>query len=100
MLEQAARLTEIPGGFRLRLQSTGTPNVPVTVEIGLREGSAIETGAETTLVRRGSSSVKIVHGPNEHKYFHVRGAETPLPGPKVYVTGYTPFDRTIEITVA
>ena len=99
-LEQTARVTEIPGGFRLRLQSTGTTNVPLTVEIGLREGSVIEAGAETTLVRRGANSIRIVHGPNEHKYFQVRGAETPLPGPKVYVTGYAPFDRTIEITAA
>ncbi len=97
-LEQSADIQEIRGGFRLALKAHGTPNVPLTVEIGAREGSTIETkGPGESIIRRGRSMARITHGPGEHKYFNVRGAEAPLPGPKLYVTGYTPFERTVEI---
>ena len=32
----------------------------------------------------------------EHSYTQVRGAEPKLAGPSVYMTGLTPFDRTID----
>jgi len=38
---QTATVTETPGGFRLRLEASGTDGVPVAVEIGLREGGRL-----------------------------------------------------------
>ena len=41
-LEQMATVTEQKSGFELRLQSNGTPGVPLAVEISLREGGKLE----------------------------------------------------------
>ncbi len=41
-LEQTATVAEHRTGFELRLQSNGTPGVPVAVEISLREGGELQ----------------------------------------------------------
>jgi hypothetical protein len=41
-LEQKATIAETSKGFRLRLQSAGTGDVPIAVEINFREGGQIE----------------------------------------------------------
>lgn len=113
--EQKATLTETSKGFALRLQATGTPGVPVSIEINLREGGTLEncralerksaTGENHTmwilekgdaLYRAGDSRMRIGPGHAEHSYVEMRGAEAKLPGPTLYLTGMTPFDHTIE----
>ena len=108
-LHQSAFVTETSKGFKLRIRATGTDNVPLAVEINLREGGTLEgvmpvPGVNDAYVlssasgsyRAGSDVIRFGPGLSEHMYTQVRGAEPKLAGPSVYLTGYTPFDRTIE----
>jgi hypothetical protein len=47
-------------------------------------------------IRHGSHEIRFGPGRGEHKYTQVRGAETKMPGASVYITGFTPFDHTLE----
>jgi hypothetical protein len=97
-LEQSAEIQEIKDGFRLNLKSTGTPHIPLTIEIGLREGSTIHRNSPTsTTIRRGKNAIHITHAPEQHKYYQVRGAQPALPGPNLHITGYTPYTTSVEI---
>jgi hypothetical protein len=108
-LQQSVTVTEVPKGFRLRLQSTGTNDVPLAVEINFREGGQLEGVTPAHKVpdgwlfssgratyRVGSDAIRFGPGFAEHSYTQVRGAEPKLAGPSVYITGLTPFDRTID----
>jgi hypothetical protein len=106
-LRQSATIAEIPGGFRLRIQSSGTDGVPLAIEIGLRDGGTLR-GCEKLaggqwLLRNGEAEYecegyRIRFGPGiaSHTYVQVRGAEAKLPCTSVYLTGQTAFDHTIE----
>ena len=109
-LEQSAEISEAPAGFRIRIRAEGTPGVPVAVEIGLRDGGILQgaravkaspgawvlPGGTGAVYRAGSSQIRFGPGAAAHEYVQVRGAEPPLPGERVYITGYTPFDRTLR----
>ncbi len=107
-LAQSARINLTPNGVRVRIRVEGTPNVPVAVEIGLREGGKLEGCGEAggawilaegfATYRAGSDVVRFGPGIREHSYTQVRGAAPPLPGVRVYLCGYAPFDREIEIS--
>jgi hypothetical protein len=108
-LEHSAEVTEVKGGFRLRVQSRGTDGVPLAVEISLRAGGQLE-GCQpapdvtdgwllergSALYRVGPRAIRFGPGVAPHRYTQVRGAEPKLPGPSVYLTGFTPFDHTIS----
>jgi hypothetical protein len=109
-IEYHAELKELPGGFRLRVSAKGTRDLPVTIEIGLHtdgelsgceaaldvtDGYLLPTGKEATL-RVGSDQIRFGPGRADHQYTQVRGAEAKLPGRSVYLTGYAPFDHTME----
>jgi hypothetical protein len=106
-----ATLTEAAGGFRLRLRAGGTDDVPVAVEVNLREGGKLEGCTPAPQVedgwilasgfatyRAGADAVRFGPGKAETTYTQVRGALPKLSGPSVYLTGYTPFDHTLEFT--
>ncbi len=108
-LEQSATVTERKGGFDLRLESKGTPGVPVAVEISLREGGTLEgcraaPHADSAFLlekgfaayRMGADSIRFGPGDAPHLLTQLRGADPKLPGTSVYITGYTPFDRTVR----
>jgi hypothetical protein len=107
-LEQSAVITEIDRGFQVRVQAQGTDGVPLAIEIGFRAGGQLEgcdpiPGTPDSFLLAGGMGVyraakgRIRFGPGAapHKYVQVRGAEPKLPGQSVYITGYTPFDRTL-----
>jgi len=113
-LEQSATLKEKAGGFELRIQASGnsggTPiGVPLAVEISLREGGKLEgcrpaphlDGAwvlqqdYATYTVEGKT-LRFGPGAAPHLLAQLRGAEAKLPGVGVYLTGYTPFDKTIS----
>jgi hypothetical protein len=105
-----AEITETKNGFRLRIRVDGTRDVPVAVEINLAGDGRLEgcekaprtpdawllpTGA-TASWRVGDDLVRFGPGRMENTYIDVRLAEPKLGGPSVYLTGYTPFDHTID----
>lgn len=81
--------------------------MPVAVEIGLRGGGKLEGCGEANggwilaegfaTYRVGNDVISFGPGLREHSYTQVRGAAPPLPGTRVYLCGYTPFDREVEI---
>ncbi len=106
-LRQSVAITEMPDGFRLRIQSSGTSGVPIAVEIGLRDGGELqgcESLPDNAWLLRGAAAVyevagsRVKFGPGtaSHSYVQVRGAEPRLPATSVYLTGQTPFDHTME----
>ena len=108
-LEQSAEVTEHASGFRIRIRAEGTQGVPLAVEICLREGGSLQgcralrasPGSHvlpggTATYRAGANQIRFGPGDAAHEYVQVRGAEPRLPGESVYITGYTPFDRTLE----
>jgi hypothetical protein len=109
-LEQSADVTEMPGGFNLRLRASGTIGVPVSMELTFREGGQLEgcrpiaEAPGTFLLEQGTGTYRVGRyeirfgaGDAPHRYTQLRGAEPRLPGLSVYLTGYTPFDRTISL---
>jgi hypothetical protein len=107
-LEQSAEITEIRGGFRVRVRAHGTNGVPLAIEIGFRAGGQLEGCREipespgsfllergTGVYTAGGSRIRFGPGHAPHRYVQLRGAEPKLPAQSVYITGYTPFDQTI-----
>jgi hypothetical protein len=109
-MEQSADVAEAKDGFRLRLRADGTSGVPVAVELSFREGGQLTgcrplAGAPGTFLleegrgayRAGQYRIRFGPGDAPHRYTQLRGAEPRLPGLSVYITGYTPFDRTVVL---
>ena len=103
-----ASFRETAQGFEISITAQGTNNVPLAVEINLREGgelSGVATAPNSpdafllkdgfAEYRMGSDTIRFGPGLCEHAYVQVRGAEPKLPGPSVYLTGYTPFQHTL-----
>lgn len=103
-----ASIRETAKGFEVAISAKGTDNVPIAVEINLREGGQI-TGATATPnatdalllksgfveYRMGTDAIRFGPGKCEHAWLELRGAQPKLPGPSVYLTGYTPFEHTL-----
>jgi hypothetical protein len=109
-LEHAAEVTEIAGGFRVRVRAHGTNGVPLAVEVGFREGGRFEGCREvpgrpgcfllergTGVYSAGRGRIRFGPGTHAHGYVQLRGAEPKLPGDSVYLTGFTPFDYTFTL---
>lgn len=107
-LEYSVRVTEMDAGFAIHIRATGTGNVPLTVEVNLREGGQLEgctpvPGAQDAFLltseratyRMGRDEIRFGPGLSENTYTQVRGAQPKLPGPSVYMTSYTPLDHTL-----
>lgn len=97
-------------GFTLTIKAYGTDSVPLAVELNCREGGTLE-GVESApnvsdafLLKdgyaeytRGGNAIRFGPGRCDHAYTQIRGALPKLPGPSVYLTGYTPFEHAITI---
>ncbi len=110
--EQSATITETKAGFRVRIQAGGTKNVPVTVDLNFREGGKLEgvvpmhkiddgwaLASGTGSYRMGPDTIRFGPALHEHSFVQMRGALPKLSGPSVYLTGFTPFDHTIDFEV-
>jgi hypothetical protein len=109
-LEQSADVMETMDGLSLQLRASGTDGVPIAIELAFREGGQLDgcrpvadvPGAfvleqGTGTYRAGGHQIRFGPGSAPHRYTQLRGAEARLPGLSVYITGYTPFDRTIVL---
>ena len=108
-LQYTAEVRELPNGFDLHIRAAGTDWVPLAVEINLRPGGEVRgvkpapdsdqaylLADGQAVYRMGADEIRFGPGVAETGYTQVRGALPKLPGPSVYLTAYTPFDRTIE----
>ena len=113
-LQQSATMKETKGGFEVRIQASGSTSgtplgVPLAVEINLREGGQLEgcrpaphveggwiLEKEFATYRMEGKTLRFGPGAASHLLTQLRGAEAKLPGVSVYITGYTPFDRTLS----
>jgi hypothetical protein len=107
-LEQSADVVELKNALSFRLRAEGTTDVPVAIEMCFRDGGQLEgcrpipntpgtfvlEGDQGTY-RAGRNRLSFAFGDPGHLYTQLRGAEPRLPGLSVYITGYTPFDRTL-----
>lgn len=110
-LDGTVTVTEKSGRFELAIELTGTDDVPVAVELAFRRGgelSGVEPVADTKdafLLRgeRGRYTCEgrtIEFGPGrvEHTWTQLRGALPKWDGLSVYLTGFTPFRATLQIS--
>jgi hypothetical protein len=110
-LEQSAEIVESGShGFKVLVRSVGTKEVPLALEICFREGGRLEgctrlPDATDAFVlergygvfRSGRNGIRFGPGDAPHCYVQLRGAEPKLAGQSVYITGYTPFERTVTV---
>lgn len=112
-LTQSAEIRETPTGFALRIRAAGTKDVPLTIEINCREDATLDgvervgpevyrprAGAGAVSISRGAQAIRVSPLPVAHTWYDVRGAEGKLPGPSLYLTGFTPFDVTLNFAVS
>lgn len=103
-------VTETARGFSLKFDAEGPRDLPVIIEFALRPGGQLtgptphprakdcyllKSGTATYSV--GADTLRFGPGLAEHEAISGRGIDAKLPGPAVFLTGFAPFSRTIEI---
>jgi hypothetical protein len=116
-LEQKVTVVENAGTFELQFDISGHDRVPFTVELAFRPGGAFEGAVEErtkgrTFVlkegmgryRAGEDVIEFGPGQVEHERFDMsgssyvaHGAHLQTSGYCVYITGFTPFRKTLTI---
>ena len=116
-LDQRISLREVNGKFELEFKITGPERVPVTLEIALRPGGQLDgaltekTKDRVYLLRQGACRYTVgddtlEFGPGEaqHEYLNMAGSSYAAHGATlrtdgicVYITGFTPFERTLTV---
>lgn len=113
-LQSTVRIREQSGGFDVELEITGTDGVPLAIELGCYEDTQVSGAAriagdaQSFLMTTGKATLSVGEdhidlGNNsvsdaqiEHSWTQIRGALPKLPGKSLYLTGFTPFRRTLE----
>ena len=106
-LRQRCAISETHTGFKLRIQADGTEGVPAALEIHLRDGGELagceQASPDVSFLTGGFATYsaggrRIRFGPalHQHNYTQIRGALPKQLGTSVYLTGFTPFDHTVE----
>ena len=105
------KITEEKGSVALEIEISGTPNVPVSLEMSFRPGG-IFTGViedenleNSYFLKSGFGQYKVgkdvIHfgaGAISHKWAELRGMLPKQEGKSVYITGYTPFKHILKIS--
>ncbi|MEE9463193.1 MAG: hypothetical protein V3V53_15240 [Bacteroidales bacterium] len=104
------RVTRKDEGFLLKITATGTERVPIAIELGFRQGGKLSglkpvPGIEDAWFlaegygeyKMGDQHIRFGPGQNAHGWTQLRGAQPKLPLQSVYITGYSPFEYTLEI---
>lgn len=110
-LETTVTITEANQGIAVEIEMKGTENVPVSMELIFRKGGQF-TGvqphgskADAYLFNDlqgtytvGKDTIRFGPGKKEHKGIQLRGALPAVDAPTVYLTGFTPFKHTIQLS--
>jgi len=105
------KISETNGKISIDIEIDGTPFVPVSMEMSFREGGNL-TGvtADQNLsdsyfledgrgqYKHGNDTITFGPGISEHKWAEIRGMLPKQKGNSVYLTGYTPFKHTLELS--
>lgn len=105
-------LTPVGGKARIKIVMDGPKNLPVTLELGFRQGGKLSNvsakkgissaflvkNGEYATYRKGNDMIKIGPGKGSHKWTQLRGALPKLQADCLYFTNYAPceFEFTIE----
>ena len=111
-LNTKIRVTEENGKARVKITVDGPKNLPVTLELGFRQGGVLSNvtpkqginnaslvkNGEYATYRKGNDEIKIGPGICTHKWTQLRGALPKLQADCLYFTNYAPceFEFTIE----
>ena len=113
-LEYKAELQRTREGFDLRIVCNGTEGVPAAIRIGVAEGTTI-TGCDPhpqypdekvlrsqfATVAAGGKKIRFGPGVFAHSYTRIgEPVRPPIPGIPVYLTAFTPFDRTLHFELS
>ena len=104
-------ISESNNGISVDINIDGTEEVPVTLELIFRKGGTL-AGAEavtnkpdtwmlknvTATYTVGKDTIQFGPGKASHKWLQLRGALPPMDAPTVYITGFTPFKHTIQLS--
>ncbi len=110
-LNYKVEITEDQGKVNVDIHIEGTPYVPVSMELSFRKGGELkgvttnpqmkeayflENGMGT--YTHGMDKIQFGPGKSEHKWAVIRGMLPKQDGESVYLTGYTPFKYTLELS--
>ena len=104
-------ISETNGKVTIDMEISGTPYVPVSIEMSFRsEGNLQGVDVDKNLgdayfldsgygqYTHGTDMIKFGPGVCQHKWAEIRGMLEKQDGKSVYLTGYTPFKHTIELS--
>lgn len=112
-LRSEVEIQEKPGGFEIAFTVSETDRVPLAIEIVLRPGGKLSgdglnplpdisqaylLGNGYAVYQVGGDGIRIGPGVRAHSWTELRGAEPRLEGLSLYLTAFTPFKHTLEIT--
>ena len=111
VLEYFVNITETNGKVTIDFRIFGTEHVPVSLEMSFRPGGEL-TGVvpdkntiDSYFLEQGMGQYKngddvITFGPGKvsHRWAEMRGMLAKQDGHSVYLTGFTPFQHTIELS--
>ena len=104
-------ISESNGKVAIDIEIDGTPYVPVSLEMSFRPGGKLvgvtadnnladayflESG--TGQYKHGNNTIKFGPGIALHKWAEIRGMLPKQHGNSIYLTGYTPFKHTLELS--
>lgn len=110
-VDYAIEISERDKKVTMKIKLEGTPHIPVSMELNFREGGELK-GVSTNpnlddayfledvygVYQSGSDSIKFGPGIGLHKWAEIRGMTPKQKGLSVYLTGYTPFEHTLEFS--
>jgi hypothetical protein len=110
-MKYQVKISENEGSVAVEIEIDGTPYVPVSLELSFRPGGELSGVApdknleDAYFLEEGMGQYKvgsdtITFGPGvaEHKWAEIRGMLQKQDGKSVYLTGYTPFKHTLELS--
>jgi len=110
-LKYRVTVTERNGKVSVDIEITGTGHVPVSLEMSFRAGGELsgvqpdEHGEDCFFLESGTGRYRagggvITFGPGrtDHKWAQMRGMLPKRQGLSVYITGFTPFNHSLELS--